>query len=1123
MDIADEQRGPALFADSRGRVPFAIIAVLLLLSAVALVGYLETRESGETETDATLAVDRTDGAIQTTLRDATASAAQQAAAEPLTTPANTSFGNALDADRPFASYLEALVYLEAVERFDETGQRVGDVETTVSLPGIHDIESFEAALDRVSVTGDGAGLLTVTLDGVETTATRDGDPVASQTETVEVSVPTPVLRQHERTEQFQQRLDAGVTDAGSFSQRFNTRIYTLGWFRGYAQYGGAPVTEVIANRHIEPSANSALYRTQQDVFGAVDPTLENAVRRGWFCMVAQDAEDIYGEYTAGQPDVAEDICEASEWILGEKHTGELPDAPDVLDMLGEVPGMDEEHTIGVNETAYAPLRSLVAGDGEYSIEAAIERAFTIETDVDTEWTVTDPPAFDHGVPEGWTRIDTERTQTGLGVEGGSVTPGEPAVDDSYVEFSNVGVSLEITETVLWETESGSLNQTTAGETLEVTLALELSEHETAPGLHVAAFDNASVDREYEIGPTDSSESTVPTPAFENYAGSESRVPEAVLGGADLDALEDWLASNWGEVTYTENLTLPARQNATLEPDPVDRTALVTTAVDDITGIQESVEDITHTFERTDLVHEAGETGPVGELATAVATEREAHLAREEPYENVGQRAVYEVRHAYFETLVDDLESVDEAHGAVMGDLDDHLDDVDSGLDDALSFLQQGNTGDEPAGQPIASPELVPEITYQVRGSPTYLAGEPVTTEEVPAVAQNETVAPFAAKNHNHLKLPYDSVIGGILDTVLNALGFGSPDAELTLRTAGEALRAGELAEVAADDEYGDGDELGDLTDELHEATAEGLYGHGGFVDEMGFEVVGELYGVEPAGIPPLFSDPEHQAAFDAVEDATESALVEYGDVATAAIEVGGGNATEPLVAEITDALGGVERPAYAANLTDENWEQVVASAVPPALDRAASDATATLDSTDLVEDLDTETRQALENVSTDIVEDRLAEYVGNGTFDLSEYEEWVGDGDSIDTPVRVPAGLPVLPVPTKWVATVNAWDIDADGAYTRFEVEANMSAPGRATSTTYVREDATVELDIGGETRQLGETEPIAFDGRSVLVVVVPPGGVGVGDRDDENPECTETYPVVGPFDESETACPPDG
>jgi hypothetical protein len=102
---------------------------------------------------------------------------------------------------------------------------------------------------------------------------------------------------------------------------------------------------------------------------------------------------------------------------------------------------------------------------------------------------------------------------------------------------------------------------------------------------------------------------------------------------------------------------------------------------------------------------------------------------------------------------------------------------------------------------------------------------------------------------------------------------------------------------------------------------------------------------------------------------------------------------------------------------------------------------------------------------------------------------------------------------------MNLWDVHADGQYARFEVKANMTAPGRETSTTYVRENMTVERTIAGETRNLGAVEPIAFEGRSLLIVVVPPGGIGVGDRDDENPECTETYPVVGPYDEEDTDC----
>jgi hypothetical protein len=285
-------------------------------------------------------------------------------------------------------------------------------------------------------------------------------------------------------------------------------------------------------------------------------------------------------------------------------------------------------------------------------------------------------------------------------------------------------------------------------------------------------------------------------------------------------------------------------------------------------------------------------------------------------------------------------------------------------------------------------------------------------------------------------------------------------------------------------------------------------------------VVRELYGVNPAATPPETNE-SHVIAAQATAEATAETVDGFDSTAGAALTVGGGNATDSFVTAITGALDHEEiaRPRYARNLSDQEWQAVVAAGVRPALDRAAANATATLDSTTLVENLDTATRQALENVSTDILADRLDATVGNSTFDLSEFERWVGNGSDTDTPVRVPAGMPLLPLPTMWVATMNLWHIDADGQYARFEVAANMSAPGRATSTTYVRENTSVVQRIAGANRTLGRVEPIDFDGRSLLVVVVPPGGIGVGDRDDENPECTETYPVVGRFDSAETSC----
>jgi hypothetical protein len=1122
-----------LLADGRGRIPFAVVAVLLLVSAVVLVGYLETRGSPDADTDVSLAIDRTDAAVQTALRDATASAAHRAAEEPLTAPANTSYGDALDPDRPFVSYLEGLVYLAAADRFETTGQRVGAVETSVSLPAVSDAERFGEALDRVEVTETEPGLLRVEVDGVRVDAHREGERVASETRAVTVSVPTPVLQQHERTETFQSRLDTGITspDIG-FTHRFNARIYALGWLRGYAQYSGLSVTEVIANRHVEPSANSALYRTQQDVFGTADPRLADGVRRGWFCMAAQDAEGLYGGYTGGSPEIADDICTASEWVFGERHTAELPEF-DTLDVLANTPGINGEHTIGVNETAYSPLRTLVAGDEKHSIEQAIERAFTIETAIDAGIDVLDTPEFDHERPHpDAVTVETDRSHRRVTVTDGAVEPGDPTTDGTYYRFADVETALEVDETVTWKwTENGSTETvtTTTTDSIDLLVTVRLAENETAPSLHVdSVTGDLGVEHRYEFGPGSPAEDqTVPAPGFRNYADRQTQIAEHVVGGPGLSAFGSWLGTQWANVTSIEGLGLPATQKIVLDIGGRQERKLVRTALGDVQTLQQEVEGITHTFERADLVHGADEVGPVGELTAKVADERNGYLDRETDYENVGQQAVYEVRYAYFEQLLEDLSRLESAHSEVMSELDSQLDDVDSSLDHARSFLRSGVSAERPDPVPIESPPLTPEITYEVSGSPTYLAGEVITTEEVPAVTQGAEFSPFAARTTNYLKLPYQQIVSSIVGHLLEFLGLGDPEVELTLRTAGEALRAGELAGDAADaDEgYGDGKRLDTLARDLELAVESALHGTEGFTSQFGVELVAELYGVDPdypsVGRPPFADNETYSLAYEVTRAATTDAVADYDSTAEAAIAIGGGTATEPLIAGVGDALDGenLTRPSYARHLTGQEWQAVVASAVRPALDRAAANATGTLDGTDTIERLDTETRRALANVSADIVDERLVAHVENSTFDLSEYEDWVGDRDQIDTPVRVPAGLPLLPLPSHWVATMNLWDIDADGQYARFELVANMSAPGRATSTTYVRENTTVTLDVGGEERTLGRVEPIGFDGRSLLVVVVPPGGIGVGDRDDENPECTETYPVVGPVDGTETAC----
>jgi hypothetical protein len=104
----------------------------------------------------------------------------------------------------------------------------------------------------------------------------------------------------------------------------------------------------------------------------------------------------------------------------------------------------------------------------------------------------------------------------------------------------------------------------------------------------------------------------------------------------------------------------------------------------------------------------------------------------------------------------------------------------------------------------------------------------------------------------------------------------------------------------------------------------------------------------------------------------------------------------------------------------------------------------------------------------------------------------------------VPAGLPLLPTPTNWYATVNVWEVRVRGAYPRFAVRTARGAPGE--TVTYVRDGgaATLDVDDDGNAERLGRAERIEFAVRTVVLVGVPPYRTGVGDVDGQ---AVETSP----------------
>jgi hypothetical protein len=1203
MGMSDSltERMHRLATSRRGRIPLAVIGVLLLLTSVTVVGTMETREEPTTDVDASVVINQTEAATQTAIRDGAQRGAEIAAERPLTTPADNAWGEVLNGtDRQttihptyagetlqkttFVNYLKALVYLEVQSDLTETGMEKEGVQTAVTLPAIEDETTFAQAVDNVTIRETEPGLLDVTIENVTITATHDGRVLEERTQTMTVSIATPVMQLHRRVSAYQDALDAGVMERG-FSQRFNARIYAIGWARGYAQNYKLPIVEVMANRHIEPSANSALYRTQQDIFGAADPNLERSVRLGWLCMAMKDGAGMFDQYTddgvsyrnvsfeddellfdrangnttaVGVPDGVDsvsDLCNHAEWLLGDQVTGELPDAPSVTDLLGEAPGMNEKETIEVDKKAYVPLARMTERGHEHSFEGAIQRLFTVEAAVDTFGThgLPDDPTYSGDCPNGSTGSWQTVAQDELDVLVTSREKLDPA--ESGKRYYRYRFKFR----AKFQGQKPCLNDPPATDTSE----WQLSETLTTVVTELEANPNANID---QINPETGIETKYdrggpPVPQFRNYDGVQQNVTKRLLDEPDasIGSFTNWAERQKYDI-LEDDLTETFSTTETVELDHHEflDTALAGELAADIAEIQSNVSEINHTFPRTDYIERGDESPFAGLMDQVNETMRETYLERDLPYESVGQKAMYEARYAYWQTLLRQLAVLRGAHAEGIASMDDELNGAS--IDDALTYLQQGISGSEPEPVPLESPPVTGEITYEVSGSPTYLVDDPLTKREVPAIQEGTNFSALALKNREYIDLPYDEVIDGVLQWVgdkvsgiVPGIDWGSPDPTISFRMAGDVLMAGELAtetgdvdERLSDDESYDAATLEQKLDTFESNVAGGIEQ---FKSEMAIRTVTELYPEHAEVVWCLEYSPSEDicdivlgetdtavtdrisTAVDAVYSATDRGLDAYDDAqvdptARKAVAIGNGNASVLIRENVTDALDEEEfyTQRFAGNYSEKQWEQVVDSAARPAYEQAASMKVEIGDDPEDAEWIDNSLQAALGNVSDDIVEERLdaaGDEIEDEVDDAveSKMQEWAGKWSGTKKrPARVPAGLPLLPLPGYWYATVNAWDINVGGEYARFEATANIGTPETVTATNYVRENQTVEYEIAGERRTLGTVDPISFQGRSLLVVVTPQG-VGVGDRDDVNPECSQQFPIVGPIEDREPDC----
>ncbi|UPV73313.1 hypothetical protein M0R89_12240 [Halorussus limi] len=1038
-----------LAEDRRGRVPFALVGVVLLVASAGLSASLAGGPTPRTDDSVGVAVERATAATNTALRDAVARAGRRAASAPVTAVANTTAGRALNDSTPFRDALRLRIYLAARESLGEVGVRTGGsgsaaVSASVSLPAIRNASDLRAAKRRVEVDPAGANGsaenagLRVRIRNVTVTATRDGRVVERERLAPELVVATPALALHERVERFESRLDRGPLAPG-LGRRLTARLYAVAWARGYAQYGGAPVENVVANRHVELAANGALLREQRAAFGRTDPRARRAVRWATARVGATDlltaANAHYGSARTDQLLAAARDYQKRNPMPGGVTSGNPTDSRETRRSL----------RVGVNRTADRAFAGLVTGANGTDLSGVLRSAYA--ADARLVAAVREVESEARPAPESpganWTLRSSEvRTRTavesGVGDLASAPTLGTPEGRHLLGAESRRVVRTR-TLVAEWTREGGARGNGTTGS--ETRRTVQRWTETFAVRVGVAGDHDANS----EFAPSR------PVSGVHERGGA--------LGGPNLRdlsqrATEELVESRGGFDAAARRAvagTLDTRPErvAGRRPDGLRRWVYR-----DLVGLRERVRNLSVTVARRRAV---GGPPPTAELARAVRSRRAALLDAPGRYDGAADRARVAARAAYLDRVVARLESRADREERTRSGVKDALADAGVSLDRVRRILRARTTPETSPPRPLPADGPGSAVNLSVSGAPPYLTLAGLDHEQVAAIPAGEEKRPLAARNLNVFAVPYGDAAESVAAAAVGDGGSGRTD----LRTAALALRAANRTLAEADNQS-----LARRRDALRRSLAASMR-------NVRRELVGGL-----ALSRFDLSAAERRAA-------VESALARWNTTAGRALAVANGTAGRAVAAAVVRGRPALRRPDR------RDWVRLRAElAVESVRERVAGPTRSTVNETASV------TRQ----VARTALKQAVASGLANATEVASK--RWFGEALG-----AVPAGLPVAPVPGYWYATLNVWSVEVLGEYARFAVSAPQGPPGE--SVTYVRESATVRLDWDGdgESEVVGRTTPVGFETETVVAVVVPPGPPGVGDRGGNRDETSPGWP----------------
>lgn len=1057
---ADAGRARTFTVDERARVPFALVGVLLLVTSSAYAAGLAEQGLVGEDRRVERAVERVEADATAALRSAAREAAHDAAAEPVTrAPAGDGPGaEVVREGSAFEDAFRVRLAIAGAEALRAVESDVGGVEANVSLPAVDSADDLVAARERVGIEPAANGTATrVTFEGVATTATRDGRTVVNRTRSRTVTVAVPTLAAHERTERFERRLNRGPVEGPGLGRQVTASLYAMAWARGYGQYAGAPVENVIANRHVELSTNAGIVRVQRDVFGTSDPDARGGVARATARTGVTDLLSPTGVHEAswtdavlGAPTPTGDGGGTNADSTEESARDANGDATASEDAAFDPAGDATSETASV-EVGHAADRAATRVHDD--LDSIVRASHRVEATLETEATrVVDGGPVTPDRPrslldEPWRRVDTSRTER-VRVGGGSDlrtgTDGETVSAGDSVSFGGATreVAVERAATTTWERRVVERGPNGTVQNVRVDRAVTSDEATDRYRVRV------SVTGTY--APRDGAPDR-PTATFGAAEGGDvegadlADTPAAARAdlNVETDGDVDRLARDAVERGDETRSTVVYGDRSDADLDRIAR---------DVLSMSERVREFETEASMADAA--VGEATPYRDLAATVRDRRDALRDAPARYDGVVDRGRIAARVAYLDAVIAELESAAEDRKSATDGVLDRVNDA---------------FGGPPVGEVIASREAARDpgtytvgdrgpggaVTFAPEGSPGYLPRTAVDGERVEGV-DGTTTRPLATRNVNYVTLPYSDVSGGIADRILGT------DDTVRLGVAGRSLLAAGEALAAADDEdlRADRRALAGRVDasleRLDDALAERLAERTDLSREQRSAVL-------------------------------ENAASEYDSLGERAVAVGEGEYPDRIASEAArvGSLSTAERLGLAAHLRVETREEAGRDAVRvPA--RFIDETTAAA-------------RQIRRKKVESAIESRAQKAVAS-----------VPD-ERVPKPVRtVGAGLPVAPVPGYWVATVNAWKVRVRGEYPRFALRANVGTPDHPFE--YVREPGAVSVDVDGESVALGATEPVAFETRTVVVVAVPAGPPGVGDVDGTRDETSGGWPCPGPL-----------